>query len=157
MTKWGFRWRSSILKQERPYSGGPSRLPLDYIEKWGGDKFYTKQDLLAKGFLLPTLSTSILFICFWIDLVRVLVTTGNTSTSRASIPEKLHHCQRSKEWFTWHSISIIAEINRMLITRPICMQSLQYPTIAVLLIKILIFFDHSVVFASSKVINAFKR
>ena len=30
-------------------------------------------------FLLPTLSMSILFICFWIDLVRLLVTTGNTS------------------------------------------------------------------------------
>ena len=31
------------------------------------------------------------------------------------------------------------------------------PLIAVLLIKILIFFDHSVVFICSKVINAFKR
>ena len=30
-----------------------------------------EQDLLAKGFLPPNLSTSILFICFWIDLVRV--------------------------------------------------------------------------------------
>ena len=30
-------------------------------------------------FLLPTLSMSILFICFWIDLVSLLVTTGNTS------------------------------------------------------------------------------
>ena len=30
-------------------------------------------------FLLPTLSMSILFICFWIDLVPLLVTTGNTS------------------------------------------------------------------------------
>ena len=30
-------------------------------------------------FLLPTLSMSILFICFWIDLVHLLVTTGNTS------------------------------------------------------------------------------
>ena len=29
--------------------------------------------------LLPTLSMSILFICFWIDLVHLLVTTGNTS------------------------------------------------------------------------------
>ena len=40
------------------------------------------RDLLARGFfffLLPTLSMSILFICFWIDLVRLLVTTGNTS------------------------------------------------------------------------------
>ena len=37
-----------------------------------------KQDLLAKGFLRPTLSKVILFICFWIDLVRVLAMTGNT-------------------------------------------------------------------------------
>ena len=34
-----------------------------------------------KFFLLPTLSKSILFTCFWIDLVRVLATTGNTSTA----------------------------------------------------------------------------
>ena len=31
-----------------------------------------------------------------------------TKNSRASIPEKLHHCQGSKKWFTWHVISIIA-------------------------------------------------
>ena len=31
--------------------------------------FYKKHDLLAKGFLPPTLSTSILFICFCVDLV----------------------------------------------------------------------------------------
>ena len=36
-------------------------------------------------------------------------------------------------------------------------ESLQHPTIAVLLIKILNFFDHSVVFTCPKVINAFKR
>ena len=36
-------------------------------------------------------------------------------------------------------------------------ESLQHPTIAVLLIKILIFFNHSVVFTCSKVINAYKR
>ena len=49
----------------------------------------------------------------------MLATTGNTSTvadytrvhenSRASIPEKLHNCQRSKKWFTWHVNSIIAK------------------------------------------------
>ena len=39
-----------------------------------------KRDLLAKGFLLLTLSTSILFICFSIDLVHVLATTTKTST-----------------------------------------------------------------------------
>ena len=49
------------------------------------------------------------------------------------------------------------KINCMLITRPICIQcNLQHPTIAILLIKILIFFNHSVVFTCSKVINAFK-
>ena len=51
------------------------------------------------------------------------------------------------------------KINRMLITRPFAYnESLQHPTIAVLLIKILIFFffDHSVVFSCSKVIDAFK-
>ena len=83
---------------------------------------YTKQGLLAKGFLLPTLSTSILFICFWIDLIptrvsddrkyvfsRRLYARINTRKFKASIPEKLHHCQRSKKWFTWHIISIISE------------------------------------------------
>ena len=35
--------------------------------------------ILAKGFLPPTLSTLILFICFSIDLVHVLATTKNTS------------------------------------------------------------------------------
>ena len=51
------------------------------------------------------------------------------------------------------------KINRMLITRPFAYnKSLQHPTIAVLLIKIRIFFfAHSVVFTCSKVINAFKR
>ena len=36
-------------------------------------------------------------------------------------------------------------------------KSLQHPTIEVLLIKILIFSDHSVVFTCSEVIKAFKR
>ena len=39
--------------------------------------------ILAKGFLPPTLSTSILFICFSIDLVHVLATTKNTSAVAA--------------------------------------------------------------------------
>ena len=53
-------------------------------------RFYTEQDWLPKSFSLPTLSTVenssayLLFIssstiCFWIDLIRVLATTGNTS------------------------------------------------------------------------------
>ena len=52
------------------------------------------------------------------------------------------------------------KINHMLITRQFAYNnSLQHPTISVLLIKILIYFfsDHSVVFTCSKVINAFKR
>ena len=56
------------------------------------------------------------------------------------------------------SFQSLPKINRRFITRPSAYnESLQYPTIAVLLIKILIFFDHSVVFTCSKVINAFKR
>ena len=37
------------------------------------------KDLLAKGFLPPTLTTSILFTSFWINLERVLATTRSTS------------------------------------------------------------------------------
>ena len=109
------------------------------------------------------------FICFWTDLVRVLATTGNTcavagytrvlihENSRVSIPEKLHHCQRSKKWFTWYVILIIAENKPHLHHKTILYnESLQHATIAVLLIKIL-FFNHLVVFTCSKVINAFKR
>ena len=31
------------------------------------------------------------------------------NTRKFKIPEKLHHCQRSKKWFTWHIISITSE------------------------------------------------
>ena len=90
--------------------------------------------ILAKGFLPPTLSTSILFICFSIDLVHVLATTKNTSVvagytrvwihenSRASIPEKLHHCQISKKWFIRQVISIIAENKSHAHHKTICKQ-----------------------------------
>ena len=37
-----------------------------------------EQGKKGRGFLLPTLSLLILFICFRIDLVCVLATTGNT-------------------------------------------------------------------------------
>ena len=78
--------------------------------------------------------------------------------SRASIPEKLHHCQRSTKWFTWHIISIIVENKPHAHHKtPFAYnESLQRPTIAVCL-KFFFFFDHSVVFTCSKVINAFKR
>ena len=65
----------------------------------------------------------------------------NTRNSRASIPGKLHHCQRSKIDLHGLSFQSSPKINRMLITRPFAHnESLQHPTIAVLLIKILIFF-----------------
>ena len=79
--------------------------------------------------------------------------------SRASISEKLHHCQRSKIKSDLHDTSLQSspKINRMLITRPLSYnESLQNPTIAILLIKIC-FFDHSVVFTCSKVMDHFMR
>ena len=59
--------------------------------------------------------------------------------SRALIPEKLHHCKRSKKWLTWHIISIIACSSQDPFTYN---ESLQHPTIAVLLIKIPLFVYH---------------
>ena len=41
---------------------------------------------------------------------------------RASIPEKLHHCHRSKKWFTWHVISIIVENKPRAHHKTICIQ-----------------------------------
>ena len=67
----------------------------------------------------------------------------------ASIPEKLHHCQRSKKLFTWHVTSFITE------NKPHAHQNLQHSTIAVLLIEILIFFYHSLVITCSKVYQPF--
>ena len=34
----------------------------------------------------------------------------NTRKSRASIREKIHHCQRAKTWWKWRIISIITEL-----------------------------------------------
>ena len=61
--------------------------------------------------LLPTLSTSILLICFWFDLVRVLAKTGNTSGSQAMPRFQRNYiiARDKKKWFTWRVISIIAE------------------------------------------------
>ena len=63
-----------------------------------------------------------------------------------------------KKWFTWHIISIIAENKPHAHHKtPFAYnESLQPPTIVVLLIKILIFFDHPVVFTYSKVVNFFE-
>ena len=113
-----------------------------------------KQDLLAKGLLRPSLSLSILFICFWTDLVGMLVTNGNMS----AVPGYKHVYKYMKIQGPWVQRNYIIErdqrsdlhgtsfqsslkINHMLITRPTAYnKSLQHPTITVLLIKILIFF-----------------
>ena len=71
------------------------------------------------------------FYCFWIDLVRVLATTEIRlrlqairvyKYNGASVPGKLHHCQRSKTWFTWHVSSIIAKNKKHAHHKIICKQ-----------------------------------
>ena len=108
-----------------------------------------------KGFLLPTLSTSILFICFWIDLVRVLATTRNTFAvaGYTSLPEIKKVIYMARHFN--HRRKLIACSSQ----EPLAYnESLQYPSIAVLLLNSdSFFFDHSAVFTCSKVINAFKR
>ena len=104
--------------------------------------------------------------------VRVLATTGNTSAVQLQAIRVYKYTKIQGPRFQRNyiiardqksdlhgtSFQSSPKINRMLITRPFAYnESLQHPTIAVLLIKILIFFDHSVVFTCSKVINAFKR
>ena len=126
-------------------------------------------DLLAKGFFLLTLSTLILFTCFWIDLVYMLVITGNMlsqtirmyeytkiqgldSREITSLPEI------KKVIYMAHYFNYRRKLTACSSQDPFAYnESLQHPTIAVLLIKILIFFDHSVVFTCSKVINTLKQ
>ena len=140
----------------------------------------TRNRIYLLKVLLPTLLTSILFICFWIDLGHVLATTGNMpavagfmhvqthENSRASIPEKQfltffylwcdYYIRDQKSNLHGSSFQTLPKINRMLITRPICTQwKFTTPDHCSLLIKILVFFNHSVVFTCSKVNNAFKR
>ena len=114
-----------------------------------------KQHLLVKGFLLPTLSTLILFICFSIHLVcvsnydqnyvcnhrlYVCIIPKNSSTC---IAEKSHHCHRSKKWFTVHVISIFTKNQLHAYHHTICIQSkFRTPNyITVLLTKIRILFN----------------
>ena len=66
------------FKQERAYSGCKRSFSL----AWRLDREMRRLLILHErgfSFLLPTLSSSMLFICFWIDLVRMLATTRNTS------------------------------------------------------------------------------
>ena len=139
-----FSWRllksvtlvyTCISKQERSYSG----FSLAHLEITSRNKEAvnsTRNTIYSlKVFLLPTLSTSILFICFWIDLVRVLATTGNNVCGRrlcacintrkfkgldsreiTSLPEI------KKSYLHGTSFQSSPKINRMLITRAICIQ-----------------------------------
>ena len=83
-----------------------------------------KTNLLAKGFIFTSYFSEVEYSSFYLFLnwfsMRVsddrkymcgprLYACINTPKSRASTPEKLHHCQRSKRWFTWDVISIITE------------------------------------------------
>ena len=100
--------------------------------RWWLIIFYTKQDLLAKGFSLPTLSTVeyssgyLLFMCY-----STICFYGRRA------------CQRSKTCNEHGASSQSSpKLSRMLITRPICIQwKFTTLTIEVLLIKILLFFS----------------
>ena len=73
------RWKKSRKKLGKKSRKKSEKKSGEKVEK----KSEKKHDLLAKGFLLPTWSTSILFICFSTDLLRVLATTKNTSAVAA--------------------------------------------------------------------------
>ena len=117
----------------------------EWVRSFSPDSTQNETDLLAKCFLFPTLSTSILFTCFWTDLVLVLATTGNTSAvagytrvwihenSKASIPEN-NIIARYRESDLHANLF---NHRRKLFAYS---ESLQRPTIAILLIQILIFF-----------------
>ena len=65
----------------------------------------------------------------------------NTRKSSASIPQKLHYCQRAKTWWTWRIRSVVAENNSMLKSRLSCVQwKFTTPDQSAVLIKILHFF-----------------
>ena len=64
------------LENKNALPAGVSLVCLEIRSR--NEEFNTKQVLLAKGFSLPTYGY-LLFICFWIDLVGVVATTGNTS------------------------------------------------------------------------------
>ena len=117
----------------------------EWVRSFAPDSTQNETDLLAKCFLFPTLSTSILFTCFWTDLVLVLATTGNTSAvagytrvwihenSKASIPENNIIARYRKS--DLHAN--LFHHRRKLFAYS---ESLRRPTIAILLIQILIFF-----------------
>ena len=91
-------------KQERVFSG-------IQIEKWGSAYFYT-------------LSTSILFTCFWTDLVRVLATTRvyNTRKFKGINSREITSFSEIKKVIYMHVISIIAENKPHARHKTICIQ-----------------------------------
>ena len=107
----------------------------------------------VRGGCTQAISTSILFTCFWIDLVRVLATTGNTSAVAGYTVRVYTVNTRKFKGLDSREITSLPEIkkvikngtsfqsspkiNRMLITSAYS-ESLQHPNIAVLLIKILL-------------------
>ena len=91
---------------------------------------YTKQDLRAKVFLPPTVSTSKLFTCLWIDLVRLLtLITDICLRSQATKKIQGPRFQRNdiiardqKSDLHGTSCQSSPKINCILITRTICIQ-----------------------------------
>ena len=75
---WGREGWRIHEKQETAYSGVSLACLKIRSRNEAINSTRKETDLLAKYFLLPILSTSIRFTCFWIDLVRMLATTGNT-------------------------------------------------------------------------------
>ena len=134
------------------------------------NRIYTCERVFTSYFIDVEYSSGyLLFICFWTDLVCVLATTGNTSAFASFHLYKymkiqgrqfqrnyiVHHCQRSKGWFTFQSSP---KITRMLITKAICIQwKFTSPDHRSFANYDSNFFDHSVVFTCSRVINPFKR
>ena len=94
----------------------------------------------SSGYLLfPSYSTMIEYACI------------NTQKSRASIREKLHHCQTQKHGVSFQSSQ---KINPMLITSFICIKWKFFITQPVYSLTMEVFTE---VFTCSKVINAFKQ
>ena len=70
----------TMSRQERAYSA--ASLACLEISSRNEEAINSTRNMIysLKDILLPSLSTSIHFTCFWIDLIRVLATTRNTST-----------------------------------------------------------------------------
>ena len=98
-------------KQERSYSG-VSLARLEITSRNEEAVNFTRNTIyLLKVFLLPTLSTSILFICLWIDLVRVLATTGNNVCRR-----RLYACINTQKFkgLDCREITSLPEIKKVI-------------------------------------------